>query len=198
MKLLRPLVAGNGHNGRSRERELVSFAQAKERIFIMKKRPHTVLAAGQPISEQMVIDAQTAWGDGIVAIAKAHAEGGDFTARAVEHISDLYAYGETNVMFKPTLASENQFRGTFDEALSYFVGKDGTEDNGFAISGWTNVRWERNGIYTNDVSAMAMGNYYFTGPDGDETKVEYSFGYILVDGGLKINLHHSSLPYSPE
>ncbi|MXY31650.1 MAG: phosphoribosyl-AMP cyclohydrolase, partial [Gammaproteobacteria bacterium] len=66
------------------------------------------------------------------------------------------------------------------------------------ISGWTNVRWENNGIYTNDASAMAMGNYYFTGPDGSETKVEFTFGYVLIDGDLKINLHHSSLPYSPE
>ena len=46
---------------------------------------------------------------------------------------------------------------------------------------------------------MAMGNYYFTGPDGKETKVEYTFGYIIgKDGKLKINLHHSSLPFSPK
>ena len=155
-------------------------------------------AAAEPISEQTVIDAQKTWGDGIVAIAKVHADGGDYTARATEHINDLYAYGETNVMFKPTMAAEDQFRETFDEALSYFIGRDGTEDKGFAISGWTNVRWESNGIYTSDTSAMAMGNYYFTGPDGSETKVEYTFGYVLVDGDLKINLHHSSLPFSPE
>ncbi|MCY4342259.1 MAG: phosphoribosyl-AMP cyclohydrolase [Gammaproteobacteria bacterium] len=155
-------------------------------------------AAAEPISEQTVIDAQKTWGEGIIAISKVHADGGDYAARAKEHINDLYAYGETDVMFKPTLAAEDQFRETFDEALSYFIGQDGTEDKGFAISGWTNVRWESNGIHTDDDSAMAMGNYYFTGPDGDETKVEYTFGYVLVDGGLKINLHHSSLPFSPE
>jgi len=155
-------------------------------------------AAAQQISEQAVIEAQEAWGEGIVAIAKVHTDGGDYAARATEHINDLYAYGETNVMFKPTMAAENQFRDTFDGALSYFIGQDGTEDKGFAISGWTNVRWENNGIYTNNASAMAMGNYYFTGPDGSETKVEFTFGYVLIDGDLKINLHHSSLPYSPE
>ncbi|MYB06682.1 MAG: phosphoribosyl-AMP cyclohydrolase [Gemmatimonadetes bacterium] len=150
------------------------------------------------ISEQAVIDAQRAWGEGIVAIARAHTDGGDYAARATEHINDLYAYGETHVMFKPTLAAETQFRETFEGALRYFIGQDGTEDKGFAISGWTNVRWENIGIYTNDASAMAMGNYYFMGPDGSETKVEYSFGYVLIDGDLKINLHHSSLPYRPE
>ena len=166
----------------------------------------TAACAGQnttgsdmPITKEAVISAQKTWGEGIVAIASAHSEGGDYKARATEHINTLYAYGETDVMFKPTLASVDQFRETFDEALSYFVGTPGSEDSGFAIKGWTDVRWENNGIYTNSESAMAMGNYYFTGPDGSETKVEYSFGYVLNDDGdLKINLHHSSLPYNPE
>ena len=155
-------------------------------------------SAGSKITEADVIAAQKEWGEGIVAIAKVHSDGGDYSARATEHINTLYAYGETPVMFKPTLAADDQFRETFDEALSYFIGSEGTEDSGFAIKGWTNVRWESNGIFTGKKSAMAMGNYYFTGPDGSETKVEYSFGYVLDDGDLKINLHHSSLPYSPE
>ena len=151
------------------------------------------------ITEQDVIAAQQEWGEGIVAISAVHAEGGDYGARATEHIDTLYAYGHGDVMFKPTLAADDQFRESFDEALSYFIGREGTEDGGFAISGWTDVRWENNGIYTDDDSAMAMGNYYFTGPDGSETKVEYTFGYVLdEDGALKINLHHSSLPYSAD
>ncbi|MEM6386630.1 MAG: phosphoribosyl-AMP cyclohydrolase [Pseudomonadota bacterium] len=159
----------------------------------------SVAVAGGGISEQAVIDAQTEWGEGIVAIASTHTEGGDFKTRATEHIESLYAYGDADVMFKPTLAAEDQFREKFGEALSYFVGTDGTEDSGFAIKGWTNVRWENNGIHTTDDTAMAMGNYYFTGPDGSETKVEYTFGYILDDNGdLKINLHHSSLPFAAE
>lgn len=150
------------------------------------------------ISEQDVIDAQAAWGDGIVAISSTHSSGGDFAARAKEHIETLYAYGDTAVMFKPTLAAEDQFRETFDEALSYFIGTEGSEDSGFAIKGWTKVRFESNGIFTSDDAATAMGNYFFTGPDGTETKVEYSFGYVKDDeGNLKINLHHSSLPYNP-
>lgn len=155
-------------------------------------------AVANTISEQTVIDAQTAWGEGIVAISKTHAAGGDYAARATDHINDLYAYGVTDVMFKPTLAADDQFREDFAEALSYFIGAEGTEDTGFAIKGWTNVRWENNGIFTTDDAAIAMGNYYFTGPDGSETKVEYSFGYVMDEAGqLRINLHHSSLPYAP-
>ena len=157
------------------------------------------MATTTMISEADVLAAQKTWGEGIVAISEAHKTGGDYKARAAQHVRDLYAYGEADVMFKPTLAAEKQFRGTFEDALSYFIGTEGTEDSGFAIKGWTHVRWESAGIYTNAASAMAMGNYFFTGPDGDETKVEYSFGYIRGDSGeLKINLHHSSLPYAPE
>ena len=157
------------------------------------------IAYSGDISDKAVIDAQMEWGEGIVAIAKTHTEGGDYAARATQHIEELYAYGDTDVvMFKPTLAAEDQFRETFPEALSYFIGTEGSEDKGFAIKGWTAVRWENNGIFTTDNTAMAMGNYYFTGPDSMETKVEYSFGYIMDDAGdLKINLHHSSLPYDP-
>ncbi len=154
--------------------------------------------SGAAVSKADVVAAQKEWGEGIVAISKVHASGGDYKARASKHINTLYAYGDTDVMFKPTLASADQFRESFDEALSYFIGKAGTEDGGFAIKGWTNVRWQNNGIYTDGKTAMAMGNYFFTGPDGKETKVEYTFGYVLdANGDLKINLHHSSLPYNP-
>ena len=42
-----------------------------------------------------------------------------------------------------------------------------------------------------------MGNYYFEDLAGNEVKVEYTFGYKLIDGNLKIDLHHSSFPYNP-
>lgn len=156
-------------------------------------------STASPVTETEVLAAQQAWGEGIVAIASTHTAGGDYEARATEHINTLYAYGQTDVMFKPTLAAEDQFRETFDEALSYFIGTEGTEDKGFAISGWTNVRWDNNAVFTDSDSAMAMGNYFFTNPEGEEVKVEYTFGYVRdADGDLVINLHHSSLPYSPE
>ncbi|MBG6146011.1 MAG: phosphoribosyl-AMP cyclohydrolase [Roseibium album] len=155
-------------------------------------------ANAETISPQDVIQAQTAWGEGIVAIAATHDEGGNFIAKASQHIDTYYAYGVANVMFKPTLATEDQFRETFDEALSYFVGTEGTEDEGFAIKSWIAVHWESIGIFTTEDTAMAMGNYYFTAKDGSVTKAEYSFGYIRGDeGDLKINLHHSSLPHTP-
>ena len=119
---------------------------------------------------------------------------------ATDHINNLYAYGISDVLFKPTLAAEEQFRPTFDKALSYFVASNNAcpEDKGFAIKGWTAVRFENVDIITEGSVGMAMGNYFFTTPEGDEAKVEYSFGYMLdADDNVRIVLHHSSMPYSP-
>ena len=156
--------------------------------------------ATQPITEAEVQAAQQAWGEGIVAIGKTFTDEGDYRARAQEHIAMHYAYGDDQtILFKPTLAAQDQFRETDTEALSYFVGTEGTEDGGFAIAPYTAVRWENNGTVISDSGdmAVAMGNYYFTGSDGNETKVEYSFAYERGDDGeLDIVLHHSSMPYS--
>jgi hypothetical protein len=157
-------------------------------------------AAFAEITAAEVEAAQQAWGEGIVSIGAVYTEGGDYTQAAREHIERFYAYGhDVPVLFKPTLAAEQQFRGDFDGALSYFVGGSIEEDGGFAIAPYTNVRWENEGTIIDGDSAMAMGNYFFTTTEGDEVKVEYSFGYIEDENGdLKIVLHHSSLPYSPQ
>lgn len=147
------------------------------------------------ISTAEVEAAQKRWGEGIVKIGKAK----DARKAALKHLDEFYAFDHGQVLFKPTLASVDQFRGTKKEALSYFIGQDLAEDKGFALAPYTKVRWENEGIITDGDSAMAMGNYFFTKTNGEEVKVEYSFGYIKdKEGNLKINLHHSSLPFSPE
>lgn len=145
--------------------------------------------------------AQKAWGEGIVAIANAHKNDGDYVSIASNHINTLYAYQMGPVLFKPTLAAIDQFRPTFDTALSYFVASNNAcpEDKGFAIKGWTNVRFENSEVIIDGGTALAMGNYYFTDPQGAEVKVEYTFGYIKDDqGNLRIQLHHSSMPAESE
>ena len=149
------------------------------------------------ITTTQIQTAQQAWGDGIVGIAAAHADGKDFEAVARTHVTTHYAYGLMPVLFKPTMAADVQFRTTFDEALSYFVATNGRcpEDTGFAIKGWTSVRFENVDLLTHGGTAMAMGNYFFTRPDGTEAKVEFSFCYIQdTEGKLRIHLHHSSVP----
>jgi hypothetical protein len=153
------------------------------------------------ITEQEVLDVQKAWSEGIVKIGKIYLEKGDYKTAATEHINNFYNYQESSVLFKPTLTSEKQFRTDFQGALSYFIGGDEnyTEDHGFAIKPWSNVRWENIGTKIIGNMAVAMGNYYFTPAiGGDEVKVEYSFAYTKdKDGKLKIILHDSHLPYKP-
>ena len=141
--------------------------------------------------------AQQAWGEGIVEIAAAHNAGADYVQRARTHVESLYSYDTGPVLFKPTLAVKEQFRPTFEGALSYFVGGNNSfsEDTGFAIKSWTKVRFENEGVLINGVTALTMGNYFFTSTSGDEVKVEFTFGYIVdSNGALRINLHHSSMP----
>ena len=133
--------------------------------------------------------------------SEAHRNGGDYVGIAANHIHTLYGYQTGPVLFKPTLAADEQFRPTFDAALSYFVASNNVcpEDKGIAIKGWTKVRFENDDVIIDGDSALAMGNYFFTGPDGTEVKVEYTFGYIEdEEGDLRIQLHHSSMPASAD
>ncbi len=168
------------------------------------KKPDTIDQLSEAevvITEQEVLEAQKVWGEGIVLIGDVYSAEGDYSTAAEKHISDLYGYNLGPVLFKPTLASEKQFRTDKEGALSYFVGHNSNfpEDHGFAIKPWTAVRWESIGIKTEGNMAVAMGNYFFTPADGsDEVKVEYTFAYTKDDEGkLRIIMHGSHLPYSP-
>jgi len=155
--------------------------------------------AAAHITEDDVLKAQKAWGEGIEKISQVFMDEGDYKKAASDHIDTLYAYGISEVLFKPTLASSDQFRETKEEALSYFVGGIIKEDKGFAIKPWTKVRFGEQQIIVHGSEAIAMGNYFFTPKGSDEeTKVEFTFGYMMdKKGNLRINAHHSSLPFTP-
>jgi len=160
------------------------------------------------VSQQEVREAQRAWAEAIKGISKTYLAGDDYVAAAAKAAGELYGYGHTNVLFKPTKAKDVQFRPTAGEAMSYFVGSkavaDGiSEDGGFAINGgkgWSDVVFDNHQVDLNGNVAIAMGNYYFTSAaDGSKTKVEYTFGYKKnADGKVRIFLHHSSVPFLPE
>ena len=143
---------------------------------------------------------QKEWGDSLVKLGslKSNKEACDNEVKSL--INRLYGYQNGTVLFKPTKAKDNQFRLTFEGAKSYFIGEnsDFSEDKGFALEPWTNVRFENASVILNEKTAIAMGNYFFTETNGSVVKVEYTFGYFMNENNdLKINLHHSSLPYIP-
>ncbi|KAL3928515.1 MAG: hypothetical protein SGPRY_002353 [Prymnesium sp.] len=182
----------------------------KVRIFLHHSSvPYVVSppppAGLEPVTEEEVREVQAAWSSAIKGISKTHAEGGDYIAAAAAAAGELYAYGHSNVLFKPTKATEHQFRPTGEEAMSYFVGGNVVdngydEDAGFAINGgkgWASCVYDNHQIELKGGIGIAMGNYYFTcATTGGKTKVEYTFGYGRCDDGkVRIFLHHSSVPF---
>ena len=147
---------------------------------------NALLYSDECITEREVVEAQKMWGAGIVRIGKVFSDKGDYSKEAADFIQEMYGYDLSSVLFKPTLASTDQFRSSFDAALSYFVaGNDAyPEDNGFAIKPYTKVKFDNVGIINNSCRmAVAMGNYFFTDTSGGETKVEYTFAYVKDRSG---------------
>ncbi|WP_299617431.1 hypothetical protein [uncultured Tenacibaculum sp.] len=153
------------------------------------------------VTKEQVLEVQEKWGDGVVKIGSLQTDRAECESFTNGFIDERYAYQNGTVVFKPTKCAIEQFRPTKEEAVSYFIaGEDRKceEDKGFALQPWTKVRFENAGIILEEKRAIAMGNYFFTDLEGNEAKVEYTFGYKLVDGDLKIDLHHSSFPYTIE
>ena len=142
---------------------------------------------------------QKRWASVVIEIGKAYQTKESLENLTSELLHNIYAFNHCEVLFKPTLAKHNQFRTTKDEFLSYFLGQNKVckEDSGFAIKGWKSIEFENYKIIEQNNQLLAMGNYYFKDYEDNSLKVEYTFGFIKVSGNeLKINLHHSSLPYN--
>jgi len=150
-----------------------------------------------PITEVEIKDAQTAWGKGLVDISTAYAKGEDYGSVAQNVLDTLYGYKDGTVLFKPTLASEVPFRFAEADAASYFIGGDIAEDTGFALKGWTKVRFGDDGaVILNGDTALWMGSVFLTNDKGEVTRVEKSMGYYRAeDGTVRLQLHHSSVPF---
>lgn len=153
------------------------------------------------ITQQNVDVALQAWCDGLISIAKAHAENKDYKTIAGQVLDNLYNYAEAPVSFKPTLTfGDKTFRTTREGAAAYFIGGNPKfpDDTGFALKGWTAARYVTSSLNTEGNMVIWQGNVYIKGKDGKETMVDKTFGYKRgSDGKLRIVLHHSSLPYSP-
>ncbi|CAK0875173.1 unnamed protein product [Prorocentrum cordatum] len=178
----------------------------KVRIFLHHSSVPYKVPSKTEVTKEDVVAVQSAWADAIRNISKVYKDNGDYVATAAAAAGELYAYGKHSVLFKPTKASEHQFRPTPEEAMSYFVGGKAVdngyaEDGGFAINGgkgWSDCVYHNHQIELTGETAIAMGNYFFTcATTGEKTKVEYTFGYRRCDDGkVRIFLHHSSVPYT--
>ena len=190
---LRALAVPAGRTpGRALLRNSLRHSSAPQRFF-------------SAVSTDDVLAVQSKWAKAIETISATHKDGGDFIQAAADAAGELYCYGHSDVLFKPTRAAEYQFRPTPESAMSYFVGGSNVdggydEDGGFAINGgegWSSCVYDNHNIVIKSGIAIAMGNYTFTcATTNEEALVEYTFGYERCDDGVvRIFLHHSSAPY---
>ena len=151
------------------------------------------------ITKSQIHETQKKWGDGIVKIGALKDNESECLEFTSSFLNSLYDFENNDVLFKPTKAAEQQFRPNFEMALTYFLGGSKSycsEDEGFAMKPWLDVKFVNSGFIIENERAIAMGNYFFTDSNGTVVKVEYTFGYKLRNGSLVIDLHHSSLPFS--
>jgi len=150
------------------------------------------------ITKSQIHVTQRKWGDGIVKIGALKDNESECLEFTKSFLNTLYDFENNDILFKPTKAANEQFRPNFQMSLSYFFGGSKSfcsEDEGFAMKPWLDVKFANSGFIIENERAIAMGNYFFTDSSGAVVKVEYTFGYKLRNGNLFIDLHHSSLPF---
>ena len=156
----------------------------------------------QTISLAQVEAAQDAWCQGLLQISADYTSGGASKAKATAAavIDQAYAYQHGPVAFKPTLASGAQtFRTTRAGALAYFVGQDPNfpADSGFALKGWRQCTIQNKVVQLRGSMAITMGQVTLTDAKGQSTTVDKTWAFEREpDGGIRIVLHHSSLPFT--
>ena len=146
--------------------------------------------------EEDIINIQKEWASGIVKMGELSNNRDSLESFTSDFLDKIYDF-QNQVLFKPTKAANEQFRNTKGSAYSYFIAGDDREcqeDNGFALSNWTEILFDNSNIIINEDIAIAMGNYTFKN-EASKIKVEYSFVYKNYGNEIKIILHHSSLPY---
>ena len=151
------------------------------------------------ITKDQIHKAQKKWGDGIVKIGSLMNDEQACIKFTNSFLNSIYDFKNIDVLFKPTKVNKEQFRPKIEMALSYFLGGKNSfcsEDEGFALKPWVEVKFENFGFIIEENRALVMGNYFFTDTMGSTLKVEYTFGYKLSNDKLVIDLHHSSLPFS--
>ena len=146
--------------------------------------------------EEDIINIQKEWASGIVKMGELSNDRDSLESFTNDFLDKIYDF-DNQVLFKPTKAANEQFRNSKGSAYSYFIAGDDREcqeDNGFALSNWTEILFDNSNIIINEDIAIAMGNYTFKN-EASKIKVEYSFVYKNYGNEIKIILHHSSLPY---
>ena len=149
-------------------------------------------------TENLVSQMQKRWANIVLKIGKEYKQKKNLDNLVFELLNNIYAFDYCDVLFKPTMAQVDQFRSSKEEFVSYFLGQNRVceEDKGFAIKNWKSIEFKNFKISEYNNYLLSMGNYFFKDQENKLLKVEYTFGFIKINNNeLRINLHHSSIPY---
>jgi len=140
-----------------------------------------------------VEDFLNSWKDGVIDIGIAYQQGNDYKEKAKTFVKTHYAFDIGDVLFKPTFTNDVVFRNNLEDALSYFVTGDISEDSGFAIKPWENIKVSEVNFILEDNLCAVMGVLNLK-PLNSENKTKIAFTFILVKDNdrFKIKIHHSS------
>ena len=94
--------------------------------------------------EEDIINIQKEWASGIVKMGKLSNDRDSLESFTNDFLDKIYDF-DNQVLFKPTKAANEQFRNSKGSAYSYFIAGDNREcqeDNGFALSNWTEILFD--------------------------------------------------------
>ena len=133
------------------------------------------------------------WKNGVIDIGIAYQEGNDYREKARAFIETHYAFDIGEVLFKPTFTNDVVFRNNHEDALSYFVSGDISEDSGFAIKPWEDIQASEVSFILEDNLCAVMGVLNLK-PLNSAKKTRIAFTFILVKDNdtFRIKVHHSS------
>lgn len=147
------------------------------------------------ITTQDVLNAQTAWGNAVIAIGDAYGASGDVNSSNAGYIaaaslassvlSSAYNYDYGTVFFRPTIATRpDNFRNTKARALSYFIGYTAgltpggvsTDATGFATANrWQSVVFNN---YPGGTAGSGIGIYNIN------SNLSFTMGYVSFSEAL--------------
>ena len=140
-----------------------------------------------------VEDFLNSWKDGVIDIGIAYQKGNDYKEKARTFIETHYAFDIGDVLFKPTFTNDVVFRNNVEDALSYFVAGDISEDSGFAIKPCEEIKTSEVSFILDHNLCAVMGVLDLK-PLNSENKTKIAFTFILLKDNdrFKIKIHHSS------
>jgi hypothetical protein len=145
------------------------------------------------MDESKIEEFLSSWTKGVIEIGQAYSNKENYEKEALKFLSKHYAFKTQQILFKPTFTKEKIFRNSLEEALSYFIKGEFTEDNGFALKPWEEINLKELNILNEENLSSAMGTLSFKPvSSSDTTLVAFTFVFCLEEEEIKIKIHHSS------